>query len=158
MRIRALTSADATAIAAWRYAGAYSAYDVTDPSDLATGHWAVTEEGELVGYCCFGAPARVAGAEPEAGTLDIGYGMRPELMGRGRGSRFVGAIVAFALQRDPRRLRLYVLEWNDRSRSVAAAHGFVVESAVPGDGARFLVMVRPAHDDAQGASGSGRVH
>lgn len=77
MRIRALNGADAAAIAGWRYAGEYSTYDVADPSDLATDHWAVTEGGELVGYCCFGAPARVAGAEPAVGTLDIGYGIPP---------------------------------------------------------------------------------
>jgi hypothetical protein len=29
----------------------------------------------LIGYCCFGAPARVGGAEEEPGTLDVGYGL-----------------------------------------------------------------------------------
>ena len=147
MRIRALNGADEAAIAAWHYAGQYSTYDVADPSDLATDHWAVTEGGELVGYCCFGEAARVAGAEPAVGTLDIGYGMKPELMGHGRGLRFVGAILEFAVRRhDPQRLRLYVLNWNERSRKVAAAHGFVVESAVRGGDELFLVMVRSARD------------
>jgi RimJ/RimL family protein N-acetyltransferase len=87
----------------------------------------------------------VAGAAGEAGTLDIGYGMRPELMGGGDGRRFVAAILEFALQREaPRRLRLFVLDWNGRSRRVAAAHGFVEQYSVEADGARFLVMVRHA--------------
>ena len=146
MNVRALTSADATAIAAWRYPGRYSTYDCTDAADLERDHWAVADErGELVGFCAFGAAARVAGAEAEAGTLDIGYGMKPERMGGGDGRRFVAAILEFALARpEARRLRLFVLEWNERSRRVAAAHGFVLDGAVEGDGERFLVMVRQA--------------
>jgi [ribosomal protein S18]-alanine N-acetyltransferase len=146
MNVRALTGADAAAIAAWRYPGRYATYDCDDAASLEHDHWAVSDErGELVGYCVFGAAARVAGAAAEAGTLDIGYGMKPELMGGGNGRRFVGAILEFALgQDDPRRLRLFVLDWNERSRRVAAAHGFGVERAVEGDGERFLVMVREA--------------
>ena len=41
----------------------------------------MVHEGELVGYGCFGAPARVPEVDEEAGALDVGYGMRPDLMG-----------------------------------------------------------------------------
>ena len=61
MEVRALHSVESATIASWRYPGGYSTYDVDDPSILARDHWAVTEAGELVGYCCFGAPARVKG-------------------------------------------------------------------------------------------------
>jgi [ribosomal protein S18]-alanine N-acetyltransferase len=132
-------------ISSWRYPGEYSTYDVDDPSVLEADTWAVTEEGELVGYCCFGVPARVGDAVEEPGTLDVGYGLAPDLMGHGRGDRFVGAVLEFALERfDPERFRLYVLEWNQRSRKVAARHGFVVESAVASGEGPFLVMVREA--------------
>jgi RimJ/RimL family protein N-acetyltransferase len=151
VQVRELTGADAAAIAAWRYPARYSTYDVTDASALAGDHWAVTDGDELVGYCCLGAPARVAGAQPEPGTLDVGYGMRPQLLGRGRGGRFVAAVLEFAqAHHDPARLRLYVLDWNERSRTVAAAHGFLVESVIvvagdhdDDDAERYLVMVRP---------------
>jgi ribosomal-protein-alanine N-acetyltransferase len=143
MEVRALTADDAATIASWRYPGPYSTYDVNESSALASDHWAVTEAEELIGYCCFGAPARVAGAEQEPGTLDVGYGLAPDLMGRGLGERFVGAILAFALERyDAERLRLYVLEWNERSRKVAAGHGFAVESVLASDEGPFLVMGR----------------
>jgi [ribosomal protein S18]-alanine N-acetyltransferase len=143
MEVRALTSADAAMIGSWRYPWRYSAYDFDDPPALAGDTWAVTDAQQLIGYCCFGAPARVGGAEQEPGTLDVGYGLAPDLMGRGRGHSFVGTVLEFALERyDPERLRLYILEWNERSRRVAAAHGFVVESILASDEGPFLVMVR----------------
>jgi hypothetical protein len=40
----------------------------------------------------------VGGAEEEPGTLEVGYGLAPDLMGRGLGPRFVGAILGFALE------------------------------------------------------------
>ena len=155
MNVRALTSADAAAIAAWRYPGRYATYDCA-AADLERDHRAVTDEhGALVGYCAFGAPARVAGAVAEPGTLDIGYGMKPERIGGGEGRRFVAAILEFALgQEDPRRLRLFVLDWNERSRRVAAAHGFAVQGVVEGDGERFLVMVRQARGSERAPAAS----
>jgi [ribosomal protein S18]-alanine N-acetyltransferase len=118
---------------------------VDDPSILASDHCAVTEAGELVGYCCFGEPARVAGAEAAPGVVDVGYGMAPDRMGRGQGHRFVAAILDFAVERyNPKRLRLYVLEWNKRSRKVAERHGFALESALDSSEGRFVVMVREA--------------
>jgi [ribosomal protein S18]-alanine N-acetyltransferase len=148
MEVRALTSADAAAIGSWRYPGRYSTYNFDGPPALASDHhWAVTEAEELIGYCCFGAPARVAGAEEEPGTLDVGYGLAPDRMGRALGHRFVDAILDFALERfDPERLRLYVLDWNERSKKVAAGHGFTVESVLQSHEGPFFVMVRRARD------------
>jgi [ribosomal protein S18]-alanine N-acetyltransferase len=147
VKVRALTDADAATIASWRYPGRYSTYDFDDPPALASDTWAVTEADELIGYCCFGAPARVGRADEEPGTLDVGYGLAPDRMGRGLGHRFVGAILEFALERyDPERLRLYILEWNERSRKVAESHGFVVESVLANDEGPFLVLVRRLRD------------
>jgi [ribosomal protein S18]-alanine N-acetyltransferase len=143
MEVRALSGDDAAAIASWRYPGRYSTYDFDDPPALAGDTWAVTEAEELIGYCCFGAPARVPGAEEEPGTLDVGYGLAPDLTGRGLGRRFVGTILEFALERfGPERTRLHILEWNERSRKVAARHGFAVASVLQSDEGPFLVMVR----------------
>jgi [ribosomal protein S18]-alanine N-acetyltransferase len=145
VEVRALRPAESTQIAAWRYPGPFSTYDVDDPSCLATDHFAVVEAGALLGYCCFGAPARVDGAEARPGTVDVGYGMAPDRMGRGFGHRFVAAVLDFALERyDPARFRLFVLEWNTRSSTVAERHGFAVASALDNREGRFLVMVRDA--------------
>jgi [ribosomal protein S18]-alanine N-acetyltransferase len=148
VRVRPLTAADAAAIASWRYPGAYSTYAFDEPPASESDTWAVTKADELVGYCCFGAPARVAGAEAAPGTLDVGYGLAPDRMGQGLGPSFVGTILEFARSRfDPERLRLYVLEWNERSRKVAAGHGFAVESVLASDEGPFLVMTRAAAVD-----------
>jgi RimJ/RimL family protein N-acetyltransferase len=145
VRVRPLTPADAAAIASWRYPGAYSTYEFDQPPACHSDTWAVTDADELVGYCCFGAPARVAGAAEAPGTLDVGYGLAPDRMGQGLGPSFVGTIIEFALSRfDPERLRLYVLEWNERSRKVAAGQGFAAESVLGSDEGRFLVMTRAA--------------
>ena len=148
MEVRALSRTDAAAIASWRYPGRYSTYDFDEAPALGTDHhWAVTEADELIGYCCFGAPARVGGAEDEPGTLDVGYGLAPDLMGCGLGHRFVNAILEFAREQyDAERLRLYILDWNERSKKVAGRHGFAVESVLPSAEGPFLVMVRRARD------------
>jgi ribosomal-protein-alanine N-acetyltransferase len=146
VEVRALTSAEAATIASWRYPVRYSTYDVDDRSILARDHWAVFEAGELVGYCCFGAPARVAGAQAQSGTLDVGYGLAPDRMGRGHGNRFVAAILEFSLARyRTQRFRLYILEWHERSRRVAARLGFTVEAVLQSDEGPFVVMIRNEH-------------
>jgi RimJ/RimL family protein N-acetyltransferase len=143
MKIRTLTETDAEAVATWRYPGRYQTYDVSEVVTSEAGFWAVEHEATLVGYCCFGHEARVPGAVEEAGILDIGYGMRPDLMGQGLGREFVGAILDFAVRRfSPSRLRLLILDWNDRSRKVAVALGFKSEGVLRSTEGDFLVMTR----------------
>jgi RimJ/RimL family protein N-acetyltransferase len=144
MEVQPLTRADAEAIAAWRYEGRYSTYDVREVVTPAGGYWAVVHEGKLVGYCSFGDTARVPGVDGEEGTLDIGYGMRPDLVGQGLGRAFVAAILAFGVRRfSPQWLRVLILSWNARSRKVAEALGFEETGRVPGAEGDFLVLVRP---------------
>ena len=143
MKVRPLTEDDARAIAAWRYPGRYSTYDVGAVVASERGFSAVERDGELAGYCCFGPGARVPGVEEAAGVLDVGYGMRPDLVGRGLGRSFVGAILEFAVaEYSPPRLRLLILAWNHRSRRLAEALGFELERVVASDEGDFLVMVR----------------
>jgi RimJ/RimL family protein N-acetyltransferase len=140
LKVRDLTDRDVRDISTWRYEGDDAAYDVTGGVSPGLGYFAVERAGHLVGYCCFGAEARVPGVPAEPGTLDVGYGMRPELVGRGLGGAFVGAILAFGVARfDPERLRMLILRWNARSRRVAEGHGF----AVHGSFGEFDVLRRP---------------
>jgi [ribosomal protein S18]-alanine N-acetyltransferase len=144
MEVRPLTRDDARLIASWRYPGRFATYDVREMVALSPEYAAVESDGELIGYCCFGAPARVAGVEPEAGILDVGYGLKPELLGGGRGREFVGAILAFARSEFPgSRPRLLILDWNERSRRLATVLGFTTERVVRNREGAFLVMVGP---------------
>jgi ribosomal-protein-alanine N-acetyltransferase len=145
MEIRPLTPTEAETVATWRYPGRYSTYDVDGPVTPAKGWRAVTHQDELVGYCCFGAEARVPGVDEEEGTLDVGYGLRPDLMGRGLGPSFVGAILDFAVNEfHPSRLRLLILDWNERSLKVARALGFEEADVVASAEGGFRVMTRSA--------------
>ena len=61
-------------------------------------------------------------------ALDIGWGMRPDLMGQGRGREFVAAIVGFAWQTyRPIRLRVTIADFNVRSRRAAEPAGLTLE-------------------------------
>ena len=145
MEVRPLTDADARAVATWRYPDRYSTYDVGEVVTAADGYWAVEHDTELVGYCCFGAEARVPGVEEEVGTLDVGYGLRPDLVGQGHGPAFARAILAFGVDGfAPERLRLLILSWNERSRKVAERLGFAQDGSVESVEGVFLVMRRPA--------------
>lgn len=139
----------AQAIASWRYPDRYATYDVEEPPTESAGYWAVVRGNDLVGYCCFGEEARVPGIDEESDTLDVGYGMRPDLMGQGFGRAFVTCILRFAIDRfSPTRLRLLILAWNDRSRKVAEALGFQRHADVESQEGTFLVMVRETYRTA----------
>ncbi len=145
MEVRSLTKSDAAAIATWRYPDRYSTYDVGEILTPERGFWAVAHETELVGYCCFGHEARVPGVHEEDGTLDVGYGMRPDLVGQGLGPVFVTAILDFAVAEfSLPRLRLLILNWNERSRKVAEALGFDEKGVARTSQGDFLIMMRAA--------------
>ena len=145
LAVRRLTRADAEAIATWRYSGRESTYDELGPVTPERGYWAVTRGRELVGKCCFGAPARVPPVEEQEGSVDVGYGLRPDLVGKGLGPAFVGAILEFACAEfAPRRFRVLILDWNRRSQKVAAALGFQEDGVIRSYEGDFVVLTRPA--------------
>jgi [ribosomal protein S18]-alanine N-acetyltransferase len=145
VEIEPLTAAHADAISTWRYPGRYSTYDVGEIVTHADGYWAVVDQGELVGYCCLGVEARVPGVDEEGGTLDVGYGMRPDLVGKGLGRLFVAAIVDWAVDEfSPQRVRMLILRWNERSRKVAEAIGSTNQGSAWSGGREFVIMALKA--------------
>lgn len=156
-RFRPLTEADARAIAGWRYDGPWAVYDA-GPDDLAEmlaglAHSvaAVAAAADLVGFLVFGAGAEVAGGR-RAGlyppiALDVGLGLRPDLVGRGGGTAFVRAGLAWAcrhLDPTPTRFRLSVAAWNIRAIRAYEGAGFArgarFGSASRGTATEFLLM------------------
>ena len=143
MEVRPLTPADAREIATWRYPGPYATYDVAEVMTPERGYRSVHDGGRLVGYCCFGYEARVPGVDEEPDVLDVGYGMRPDLMGRGAGRDFIRSILEFAAAEfSPRRSRVLILDWNARSRAAARSVGFDEEGTVRSTEGIFVVMTR----------------
>src|SRR3954468_10646087 len=98
-RFRPLTQADAEAIAGWSYPGEYAFYDwsadaddereLLTPALRAAAYAAVDgEAGQLVGFFPF--------KQPPAGRGGLGLGLPPDPPGRGLGTPFVEAGLAYA--------------------------------------------------------------
>lgn len=149
MRPRALRDEDRRAIATWRYAGRDAIYDTDGEITADAGREALVDatDGRLVGFVCHGAEARVPGLAPVDGVVDLGVGLRPELVGGGWGAAVTAAALDVARRAAPRAhtARAVVLEWNERSQRTLRGAGFVEhpERVVTPDGRRFVVFHRP---------------
>jgi ribosomal-protein-alanine N-acetyltransferase len=129
LRIVPITRDQAEQVAAWRHPPPYDTYDVTQGAaallDPELRYHAVMSGEELVGYCCYGVDATVPNGTYEEGVLEVGWGMRPDLMGQGRGRGFVAAIVEYAKDAyAPAVMGVTIATFNARSQSVARANGF----------------------------------
>jgi len=152
LSVRPLQRQDAEAIASWRYEGPWSTYDPRPADPLLSaeaGYQAVVDDaGALVGFVCAGQEARVPGLEEQDGIVDVGVGMRPDLVGRGLGGAF-GAVVLGHV-RDTcgdRPLRAAVQSWNQRSLRLARRLGFRVTGIhhcqQGGRDVSYTILVRP---------------
>jgi RimJ/RimL family protein N-acetyltransferase len=127
-----MTEETAHAAVAWRYQGQYAVYDLDEESlpvllDPANAYYAAFDaHDDLIGFCCFGAEARVPGGDySDARLLDVGVGLRPDLTGRGLGASFMGQVLAFARQTQPARgFRVTIAAFNLRSQRVCERLGF----------------------------------
>jgi ribosomal-protein-alanine N-acetyltransferase len=144
-----MSQEDAVVIATWRYPPPYDFYDAdADPDDLAElldprrragRYFSALQDGDLIGF------AHVSAAD---GTADIGLGLRPDLTGRGLGSSFLEAVMAFAREGgEPARFTLSVAAFNQRAIRVYERAGFVVSRRYrhfsAGATWDFLEMTRP---------------
>lgn len=126
---RPLTAADMRDITGWRYAAPYDTYDLSGPPNEALCHALCDAQGALLGFFCWGEEARVVSAqdvyEADAQALDVGLGLRPDLMGGGQGLlAFSTALTWLREARRPERFRLSAYEWNQRALRVYRRAGF----------------------------------
>ena len=132
--ISPLSVENAQKITTWRYDPPYDLYDL-DPEHLSgllnidyRYHQVMDLKGSLVGYCCFGLDAQVPGGDYQHGepaVLDIGVGLRPDLIGKGLGSDFVSDILDFTIKEfKPEYFRVTIADFNQRSQKTFRDLGF----------------------------------
>lgn len=149
---RPITGADAEQIARWRYPTPYDFYNLEGHYEGFLEpefhyHVAENEEGALAAFLCWGRDSRVAGFQYDDSAVDIGWGLNPELTGRGFGRTFAANAVNFASQKSQaRRFRATIAKFNQRCQRVAESAGFVRTATFIrlGDGRGFIVMARAA--------------
>jgi ribosomal-protein-alanine N-acetyltransferase len=125
--IRPMTAPDAAAVAFWHYDGEYTFYDFDqDAGDLAElldlaswgdAYYAVDDDdGALVGFVQFVTRGEL---------VDVGLGLRPELVGRGLGAAFLDSALRFATDHfGIDRFTLDVAAFNRRAITVYERAGF----------------------------------
>lgn len=157
IRVCDLTTEDLRAISGWTYDDAWSVYDADGVLDPTVGYWAVVrtdppDNDELIGFLCLGVEARARGMVKDQDLLDLGVGMRPDLVGHGLGATFGAAAVEFAVARAgaAHSLRAVVQDWNTRSLRVAERLGFRRTGTHVVGAVTFVVLERPPLGGARG--------
>jgi len=118
----------------WKYEPPYEIYnyrpdrfeeDLAYHLDPANNLYSMYREGELIGYCSFGRDAQVPGGDYSEEALDIGLMIKPSLTGRGLGSEHVKDVIGHAMTKyKPRKLRVTILDTNQRAMKVWEKNGF----------------------------------
>lgn len=151
-----MTLAYATEVTQWRYPPPYDLNDMTgaSPAFLASaegGFYALTRDGELIGFRSFGPDGRVPGFDYDDSALDTGGGLRPDLTGRGLGAQAITTGLEYG-QREfaPAAFRMTVGACNIRAQRVVIGLGFRLTASFlsAADGTRFQILVRPAGQPA----------
>ncbi|MGI8807163.1 MAG: GNAT family N-acetyltransferase [Acidimicrobiales bacterium] len=163
IRIRPFTQEEAVLVASWRYPDELSMYD-GEPNDwhqlLAEteeghGYYAIVDDSDLVGFCCFGPEARVAGQPVTRNNLlDLGGGIRPDLAGQGLGAGGMAAVLTYAQDRfSPPGFRTAIASFNRRSIVLCRWAGFRPTATFQGPGGREfteLVLVEATRRPTRG--------
>lgn len=146
--VRELTATHARTVGAWRYGGAWAVYDgrETELISAELGYHAIVEtaSGRFLGYFCLGAEARVPGLEEEAGVLDVGAGLDPVIVGKGRGAAILSHVLEWVAARtEAGELRAVVQAWNERSLRLCRRLGFRATGHHSVREIEYVVLRRP---------------
>ena len=150
----------ARTILAWQYRAPFAYYnndpnhldkDLMDWIDPEKAYFSIVgDQNALIAYCCFGTEAQVPGGLYEGDdTVDIGAGMRPDLMGTGLAPVILEAILTWAKSVfSPVRFRVTVATFNRRVIKLCSLAGFEPDlrfmSKTGQDDREFLIMTRKA--------------
>jgi RimJ/RimL family protein N-acetyltransferase len=102
----------------WHYEPPLHFYDIdADPPDESKTVILCGDDGRAEAYWYF--------EQPEEGVVEVGIGLRPDLVGRGLGERFMRGELDYAREHfAPHTFRLYVTEWNARAIALYERLGF----------------------------------
>jgi GNAT superfamily N-acetyltransferase len=127
----ALTQLDANEVVSWVYEAPYGLYNVPPKERpraaqelLHSGARALFDEDGLVAFFTVGTNAQVRGGAYPDGATDVGLGVRPELTGRGRGSKIVAVVVGALRSEGDSPLRVTIAAFNGRALRVWKKAGF----------------------------------
>ncbi len=157
--VRPFTRLEAEAASQWRYDDELAAYS-GEPSDVAlflerphdgSGYYVIAKHrpgveagGDMVGFCCFGIEAMVAGQRPPRGHMvDVGISIHPDLLSRGLGTAALPVVLDFAADHlGATAFRAAIATFNERSMRLFRRHGFRTERILPSRGdIRFIELV-----------------
>ena len=126
----------ATAIAGWRYDYPYHIYGYSEEIVEQTIEYLMKVENrfygvlckdELIGFRSFGPDGRVSGGHYDESYLDTGGGLRPDLAGKGLGSKIILEGLIFGSQQfGTNRFRVTVADFNKRAKKACEKIGFRV--------------------------------
>ncbi|HDR6244533.1 TPA: GNAT family N-acetyltransferase [Bacillus cereus] len=152
MDIHVLTKEEAMEINTWTYEEPYSLYSFSGEKEVieelldGTYYGCCDDQGDLIGYFCFGANAQVPGGRDAnlyggEDVIDIGLGMKPALTGKGIGKEFFQAGIAFATKEfNAKMFRLSVAIFNTRAITLYKNIGFKQGIIFLSRGREFMLM------------------
>ncbi|ARV94997.1 GNAT family protein [Bacillus cereus] len=152
MDIHVLTKEEAMEINTWTYEEPYSLYSFSGEKEVieelldGTYYGCCDDQGDLIGYFCFGANAQVPGGRDAnlyggEDVIDIGLGMKPALTGKGMGKEFFQAGIAFATKEfNAKMFRLSVATFNTRAITLYKNIGFKQGTIFLSRGREFMLM------------------
>ncbi|WP_445488791.1 GNAT family N-acetyltransferase [Niallia sp. 03133] len=151
--MKPMDKSSAIHILSWKYEYPYDFYNVKAKEEsiaemLENPYFVVRNTNkEIVGFFCIGYASQVPngylfGAYKE-GLVDIGFGMKPELTGKGGGSSFLAFILHYIEEEyKGMPIRLTVAEFNKRAIRLYEKFGFVKNKEFDNMATRFQTMVR----------------
>ncbi|AHA74613.1 GNAT family N-acetyltransferase [Bacillus thuringiensis] len=152
MDIHKLTEEEANEINTWTYEEPYSLYSFSGEKEVieelldGTYYGCCDDQGEFIGYFCFGENAQVPGGRDTnvyggEEAIDIGLGMKPALTGKGMGKEFFQAGIAFATKEfNANMFRLSVATFNTRAITLYKNIGFKQGLIFLSRGREFMLM------------------
>jgi len=151
--VMAMSEIYAQKIIKWKYKGILSIYNFKENDEtinelLTKEYYVVLDtKAKIVGYFCTGESAIVPkgkkfGVYDDTSFVDIGIGLSPRLIGKGKGYPFFMFCLDYIRKMNNNRFRLTVLDFNKRAIHIYHKAGFIIDNYFKSDNEKYyLVMI-----------------